>query len=137
MKYRFRFLWPLFLLPLVNDGMAQILPSDAMVERLATGFSFTEGPVYRDGAVLFTAVRRSDIIRYDITTGATESLDSNSGGANGLFYDGSGQLITMDGNAGRVARGSANDVSKIEAVLSDEWGGVRFNSPNDIEHVSP
>ena len=110
----------------------QILPPDAQVERLARGFGFTEGPVYRDGVVLFTDLNQSDIISYDVSSGSTTVVDNNSGGANGLFFDANGQLIAVEGNRRQMTRRDANDVSTVEGVLADEWNGMRFNSPNDL-----
>ncbi len=127
--------WSVFVIIVVatTNVRGQILPPDAQVERLATGFSFTEGPVYdNNGGVLFTDIQRSSIVRYDIEMETTEILDSRSGGANGLFFDSDGKLISMDGNQRQVSRRSAADVSVIEDVLADEWNGLRFNSPNDL-----
>ena len=114
-------------------AQGQILPPDASVERLATGYSFTEGPVYDGkGSLFFTDIQRSDIIRYNVATGDTEVVDSNSGGANGLFFDQNEQLISMDGNRRHVSRRAADDISMVEQVLADEWDGLPFNSPNDL-----
>src|SRR5262245_48522988 len=59
----------------VVPARAQILPPGAMVKQLATGYAFTEGPVYDNaGGVLFTNLifsnqTTSDIVRYNIATG--------------------------------------------------------------------
>lgn len=58
----------------------QILPDGATVELLATGFNFTEGPVYDgEGSLYFTNIyfsaTPSQIIRYDESTGSTEVID--------------------------------------------------------------
>jgi gluconolactonase len=114
-------------------GIAQILPPGATVERLARGFSFTEGPLYDGrGGVYFTDIQRNDIVRYDIAAGTTQIVDPNSGGANGLYFDTNGQIVSMDGARRQVSRRSAADVSVVEAVLANEWNDLPFNSPNDL-----
>lgn len=111
----------------------QVLPPGAEPERLATGFAFTEGPVYdNNGHVLFSDVQRSDIVRYDIASGTTEIVDGNSGAANGLYFDASGNLVSMDGARQQVSRRNAIDVSVVDEVLADQWNGLPFNSPNDL-----
>jgi sugar lactone lactonase YvrE len=57
---------------------AQTLPVDAAVERLATGFNFTEGPVYDgNGSLYFSNLyfnaTASQILRYNISTGSTDT----------------------------------------------------------------
>jgi gluconolactonase len=111
----------------------QIVPAGATVERLARGFSFTEGPVYdQTGGLLFTDIQRSDIVRYDVATGTTQIVDANSGGANGLFFDGDGHLVSMDGSRRQVSRRSRDDVAVVEEVLANSWDEMPFNSPNDL-----
>ena len=63
------------------------------------------------------------------STGAADVVVGNSGGANGLYYDTNGQLVSMDGNARQVSRRDRNDLNVITEVLAAEWDGRRFNSP--------
>jgi gluconolactonase len=117
---------------------AQILPPGATVTRLVTGYSFTEGPVYdRAGGVYFTNLIfsnqfNSDIIRYDIATGMAVVVDPTSDGANGLFLDGNGQVISADQATHRISRRSTTDITVVEAILASSWNGAGFNSPNDL-----
>ncbi len=117
---------------------AQILPPGAAVTRLVTGYNFTEGPVYdRAGGVYFTNLVfsnqfNSDIIRYDIATGMAAVVDPTSDGANGLFLDANGQVISADQATHRISRRSATDITVVEQILASSWNGVGFNSPNDL-----
>jgi gluconolactonase len=102
----------------------QILPDGATVELLATGFNFTEGPVYDgEGSLYFTNIyfsaTPSQIIRYDESTRTTEVAVADLGMANGLFFDQEGQLISMDMGAGQVSRRAANGIN----LLSRNWEG--------------
>ncbi len=126
---------------------AQIVPPGATPTKLTPnvvdGFSlrFTEGPLY-DGAggVLFTdlgpanqpATNPSRIFRYDIASGLTSLVDGASGGANGLFMDGNGQVVAAERERRQVARRSAANVSVVETALATDFNGTMFNGPNDL-----
>jgi gluconolactonase len=117
---------------------AQILPPGATVTRLVTGYNFTEGPVYdRAGGVFFTNLVfsnqfNSDIIRYDIATGLAAVVDPMSDGANGLYLDANGQVISADQATHRISRRSATDITVVKETLASTWNGAGFNSPNDL-----
>jgi gluconolactonase len=120
------------------SAAGQVLPPGAMVKQLATGYAFTEGPVY-DGAggVLFTNLIfsnqfSSDIVRYNIGTGVATVVDPNSDGANGLFLDNTGQVVSCDQATHRVTRRAAADITNNSEVLASSWNGQGFNSPNDL-----
>jgi gluconolactonase len=128
------------LLWLVNASPAgaQILPPGAVPVHLAGPFNFTEGPLDDgNGGILFTNLvfsnlNNSDIIRYDIAAGTTQVLVPMSGGANGLYRDANGKIVSMDGGARRVARRSPDNLNTIEQVLTSQFNGAPFNSPNDV-----
>jgi gluconolactonase len=71
-------------------------------------------------------------VRYDVAAGTTQIVDANSGGANGLFFDGDGHLVSMDGSRRQVSRRSRDDVAVVEEVLANSWDEMPFNSPNDL-----
>ena len=113
-----------------STSNGQILPDGASVERLATGYNFTEGPAYDGNGSLyfsniFFSATPSQIIRYDESSGSTEVIDSNSGMANGLFFDGDGQLISMDMGPARVSRRASDDFSVVDEVWASEWNSVQ------------
>jgi gluconolactonase len=117
---------------------AQILPPDAVPIQRAGPFNFTEGPLYDgNGGILFTNLTfgnliNSDIIRYDIAAGTTQNLVPSSGGANGLYRDLDGKIVSMDGGTRRVSRRSPTNLNTIEESLASQFNGVAFNSPNDV-----
>lgn len=117
---------------------AQILPPGAVPTHRAGPFNFTEGPLYDgDGGILFTNLvfsnlNNSDIIRYDIAAGTTQVLVATSGGANGLYHDLNGKVISMDGGTRRVSQRSPTNLNTIEQVLASQFNGGPFNSPNDV-----
>jgi len=113
---------------MMNDVLAAILDTPA-AERLATGFVFTEGPLWHpDGYFYFVDVRASKL--YRVTPGhAPEVLREQTGGGNGTTFDLQGRLVLCDGDNRRVTRTGAD--GSIE-VLADRFEGKRLNRPNDV-----
>ena len=110
------------------DNLDQIVES-SQAERLATGFEFTEGPVWHpDGHLLFVDIRRSLSHRL-APGGQPELFREHSGGSNGLTFDLQGRLIMCEGDGRRVARMEPDGA--ITAV-ADRWDGKRLNRPNDL-----
>jgi len=113
---------------MMNDVLAAILDTPA-AERLATGFVFTEGPLWHpDGYFYFVDVRASKL--YRVTPGhAPEVLREQTGGGNGTTFDLQGRLVLCEGDNRRVTRTGAD--GSIE-VLADRFEGKRLNRPNDV-----
>src|SRR6202050_1425736 len=88
-------------------GLDDILESGE-AQRLATGFTFTEGPLYHpDGFYYFVDVRESKF--YRITPGSpAELLRENTGDGNGTTFDPQGRLILCEGANRRVTRWPAD-----------------------------
>src|SRR5207247_10502410 len=101
----------------------------AQRERLATGFVFTEGPLWHpDGFYYFVDIRRSRLHR--ITPGkAVELVRADTGEGNGTTFDLHGRLVICEGGNRRVTRWSADGRSE---VLMDRHEGKRLNRPNDV-----
>ena len=110
------------------DALSTILETkDA--ERLATGFGFTEGPLWHpDGFYYFVDIRKSNLHR--ITPGKdAELVRANTGEGNGTTFDLEGRLVICEGGNRRVTRWTADGKSE---VLMDRWKGKRLNRPNDV-----
>ncbi|HVC65612.1 MAG TPA: SMP-30/gluconolactonase/LRE family protein [Candidatus Dormibacteraeota bacterium] len=110
------------------DAMSAILET-TQADRLATGFVFTEGPLWHpDGFYYFVDVRASML--YRITPGRPhEVVREKTGGGNGTTFDLQGRLILCEGDNRRVTRRAADD--RFE-VLVDRFEGKRLNRPNDV-----
>jgi gluconolactonase len=136
-----------------NAGLDRLLGSSPKLERLASGFSFIEGPVWHsDGYLLFSDPNRNVIHRFAPSTGEVSVYMANSGfaggadqawggdiglfkqpGSNGLAIDREGRLTICQHGNRRVVRIERNgDV----AVLADRLDGKRLNSPNDCVYRS-
>jgi gluconolactonase len=110
------------------DNLSAVLDTSE-AERLATGFVFTEGPLWHpDGFYYFVDVRKS--MFYRLTPGGKpEVLRENTGEGNGTTFDLQGRLIMCEGGTRRVTRTGAD--GKIE-VLCDRYEVKRLNRPNDV-----
>jgi len=112
----------------MSDELTAILePREA--QRLATGFVFTEGPLWHpDGFYYFVDVRSS--VLYRIVPGKpAEVVRDKTGGGNGTTFDLERRLILCEGDNRRVTR-TASD-GRID-VLMDRYEGKRLNRPNDV-----
>ena len=98
-------------------------------ERLATGFTFTEGPLWHpDGFYYFVDIRQNRL--YRLTPGKqAELVRDNTGETNGTTFDLQGRLAVCEGGNRRITRWADDRTSD---VLVDRWQGKRLNRPNDI-----
>lgn len=102
--------------------------SELRVDRVATGYRFTEGPAWSGEFLLFSDIPTNRILK--LTPGQPVAVfRENSGGANGNAFDAKGRLYTCEGAARRVTRTAAG--GKVE-VLAERFEGKRLNAPNDI-----
>lgn len=127
----------------LDDAFDEIVAPDAKIEVLASGFTWTEGPLWvqddHDGHLLFTDIPRNSIFRWTPGRGI-ELFMSPSGytgisfyglepGANGLALDPKGRLVACEHGDRRV---SVLTDGGGKLTLADRFEGKRFNSPNDL-----
>jgi gluconolactonase len=110
----------------VND-LPDILET-TRAERIATGFLFTEGPLWHpDGYWYFVDIRQNKL--YRMTPGSEPQLVRETAGGNGTTFDLEGCLILCEGDGRRVTRMGTDGT--VETVV-DRYQGGRFNRPNDV-----
>jgi gluconolactonase len=99
-------------------------------ERIATGFRFTEGPVWdaATGSLLFSDIPADRLYRWHPGTGP-EIVREPSDKSNGLTWDLQGRLLACEHLGRRVSRTLAD--GSVETV-ADSYQGRRLNSPNDL-----
>ncbi len=124
----------------VDPEFDKLIPADAKIEKLAEGFTWSEGPVWKDGALLFSDVPEN--IVYQWRQGSNQAgvflkpagmLTPREGfreqGSNGLGLDAQGNLILCEHGERRLAR---LEKDGRQTALVDRIDGKRFNSPNDL-----
>lgn len=109
----------------------QLVPEDAVVEKLAGGFKFTEGPAYNpvDGTFVFSDNVDDRIYRYDPATKTAPLWRHPSGMSNGNFFDGLGNFYSCEQDPHRV---SVTHPGGSQDFLPDGYGGKPLSSPNDV-----
>jgi gluconolactonase len=112
----------------MSDALSGILTTRE-AELLATGFGFTEGPLWHpDGHYYFVDIRASAL--YRLTPGQrAEVVRTDTGEGNGTTFDLAGRLVLCEGGNRRVTRMGAD--GRID-VLMDRFEGKRLNRPNDV-----
>ncbi len=100
-------------------------------ERYATGFEFTEGPLWHLEGWWSCVDYRSDpyAIWRVAADGAHQVLLRPSGQANGCTFDANGNLVFCQAGERRLARLLPD--GRVEAV-ADRFEGKRLNLPNDV-----
>lgn len=112
-----------------NSGLHDLVAPNAPIERIAGGLGFTEGPVWRGGALLFSDIPNNRIVRWRRLPEGPELTTFATGHSNGLTLDRQGQVLAAE-HGGRGVACVAGDGTRT--VLADRFQGKRLNSPNDI-----
>jgi gluconolactonase len=124
----------------LDPALDEIVPPAAKIEKLAGGFTFTEGPVWiHEGYLLFSDIPNNVIRKWTpngevsvfLEKSGYEGTDAPPGafiGSNGLTLDSEGRLVICEHGNGRVTR---LEKDGTRTVLADKYQGKRLNSPND------
>ena len=123
----------------LDPAFDQLVAPDAAMEKVAEGFTWAEGPVWFDGAVIFSDVPQNTAYRWKPGTTKAEVFLKPSGlltptpgfrepGSNGLARDAQGRLLLAQHGERRIARYEGGKFT----ALADRFEGKRFNSPNDL-----
>lgn len=112
-----------------DDAFRKLVPPGATLERVATGFQFTEGPTWDGkGALYFSDIPADTIYQLDLAGKVTPFLKP-SGKSNGLLFDRDGTLLACRHWERNVARIPMD--GKV-TVIANSCEGKRLNSPNDL-----
>ena len=124
----------------LDPAFDELVPREAVIEHLADGFGFTEGPHWIDGdggAVLFSDIPGNTIFRWSATDGVSAFLspvfegdrDGVMAGSNGITTDREGRILFTEHGNRQISRISADGSRE---VVVDNHEGNRLNSPNDL-----
>ncbi len=110
------------------EAVSVVAPG-AKVEKLAGGFSFTEGPAAdAKGNIYFSDIPNNRIHKWSLD-GKLSTFRENSGGSNGLYFDKKGNLLACEGGGRRLV---SIDPQGNLTMLADRYQNKRFNSLNDL-----
>lgn len=129
-----------------DPALDALLPQDARVEVIASGFEWTEGPVWMKddgGYLLFSDIPRNSIYKWKEMSGVSLWMKPSGytgvasygeePGSNGLTLDSEGRLVLCEHGDRRIARLETNGGKR---TLVDHYQGKRLNSPNDLVYKS-
>jgi len=126
----------------LDPALDALLPEGAVIEVLASGFEWTEGPVWvkdaEGGHLLFSDIPPNSVMKWKEGVGASLFLKPSGytgvvdygaePGCNGLLLDAKGQLVSCEHGDRRVSVLTAGGGKR---TLVDNYEGKRLNSPND------
>jgi len=126
----------------IDEKLSSEIAENTIIEKVADGFSFTEGPVWHpDGFLLFSDPNMNAIYSYSPQDHNVNVYMSHSGykgtdineygqpGSNGLVIDKQGRLIVNEHGNRRVVR---HEKKGPVTILSQFYDQKKLNSPNDL-----
>lgn len=130
----------------LDPRLDQIVPPDAVLEKIADGYIWAEGPVWnRNGNyLLFSDVPKNRIIKWKAGEAPSVYLESSGytgsepftgrePGSNGLTFDKQGRLVFCQHGDRSISR-LEKDGTRTKLV--EKYEGKRLNSPNDLIYKS-
>ena len=123
----------------LDPALDSVIAPGTKIEKVASGFIFTEGPMWKAGKLWFSDVR-SDKVRTVTPDGKVTVILSDSGGmknapptgnfgSNGMITDKDGSILLTRMAIGTIER--MDDKGGLKPFLS-KYEGKRLNSPNDL-----
>ncbi len=126
-----------------SEKFYELIDKNAVIEVLAEGFNWSEGPVWdkTGNRLLFSDVPENVIYQWNKEEGLRIFLKpsgytgilpySLEPGSNGLTINNAGELVACEHGDRRVTRMPLNGGGG-KYPIADNWQGKRFNSPNDV-----
>ena len=113
-----------------SQKLSGLIEEGARVERVATGFTFTEGPIWhpKDKYLLFSDMPGDVRRKYTPGEGVVEVKNFSNKG-NGMTYDAELNLLICEHVTSCVVRQSPDGSREI---IAQEFEGEELNSPNDV-----
>jgi len=127
----------------LDSRFDDLIPKEAKIEVLASGFTWSEGPVWvhedaGPGYVLFSDIPRNSVFKWQEGVGISLFLKPSGytgatyyglePGCNGLLLDSKGRLVSCEHGDRRI---SVMTINGGKRTLVDNFKGQRLNSPND------
>lgn len=131
----------------LDPSIDKIVPAGAIVERIVTGFTWIEGPVWTDGRLFFAEIPSNSIRTWTPGKGVSIFLQpsgykgsapygGSEPGTNGMTLD-AHERLTVAGHAQRdVFRFESLDPKGQITILADTYQGKQLSSPNDLVYKS-
>jgi gluconolactonase len=123
----------------MDPALDAIIAPGTTIERVATGFKFTEGPMWREGRLWFSDLRDNKVFAVD-RSGKVELLIERAGGLDPFPVDsylGSNAMATDEDGAVLLVQQGGRKIVRLDARLTptpllERYQGKKLNSPNDL-----
>jgi len=120
--------------PAPTGPITEFLDDGAVLERVATGASWAEGPVWlpERRQVWFSDIKGNRILAFDEASGELSVAVAEAEYPNGRTLDGDGRIVQCSHGRRRVEiqELDGSTTGLVERIDGEE--GPRFNSPNDV-----
>ncbi len=128
----------------LDPAFDALVSKDAKIEKVATGFTFTEGPLWRPEGVLWFSDVPGNVVRSVTPSGQVKVIIEKAGGTvvappgafigpNAMIADKDGAVLLCQHGNRRIVR-VAKDMTITPYI--DKYEGHRLNSPNDLIYRS-
>jgi gluconolactonase len=117
-----------------NPKVYDLAASSVEVEKLATGFTFTEGPIWHpDGYLLFSDMP-ADVRRTGTQDGGVVEVMRPANKCNGMTLDADLNLIVCEHWTSHLVRATLNQdgTEASRETIASHYDGKELNSPNDV-----
>ena len=123
----------------LNSGIDSLIAPNATIDKVASGFVFTEGPMWREGRLWFSDLAGNKMyavspagkvdVLIDQSGGLTTPPPGSFSGSNAMVTDKDGSVLMLQHGGRRIVR--LDDKRRMTPFL-ERFEGKRFNSPNDL-----
>ena len=125
-----------------DPALDKVIAPNARIEKLASGFQFTEGPTWYKGELWFSDLRGNRIYSVSPQGKLTLRLD-RAGGVDSFdsrYYRGSNGIVPSPDGGLLVAQHSGHRIIKLDDKMQvtsfiDKFEGKPLNSPNDMVYA--
>jgi gluconolactonase len=128
----------------LDPALDSLISKDAVLEKVGSGFQFTEGPLWRPDGVLWFSDVTGNVVRSITPDGQVKVLIEKAGGdtgappgsfigPNAMIADKDGYVLLCQHANRRIVR---LDRDLKQTVYLDKFEGKKFNSPNDLVYKS-
>jgi gluconolactonase len=128
----------------LDPAFDALVPRDARIEKVATGFTFTEGPLWRPEGLLWFSDVPGNVVRSVTPAGDVKVIIQNAGGSvsaprgafigpNAMVADKDGAVLLCQHGNRRIVR-VGKDLTMTPYI--ERFEGHRLNSPNDLVYRS-
>ncbi|MEM0899657.1 MAG: SMP-30/gluconolactonase/LRE family protein [Pseudomonadota bacterium] len=116
---------------LEQEPIAGVIAPTSYLRQIATGFTFTEGPIWHphEKWLVFSDIAESKQYKWDEASGL-RVFRQPSNQANGNFFDREGRIISCEHASSHLAVHD-HDGKRVR-VIASHFEGKELNSPNDV-----